>query len=399
MQASFKRLVVAAGLFALMPAAFAECSDRQLQEIADRFFETTTPSTRAAALSSALKTGAEACPDDPYAQKIAALGQANLVTWPGNPAGEALSYGSEAYAALQRMHASMPMDARTRRILTPTDQSLQINFNDSYDVSKRILEALLSAEAAAGRTAASNPPPQAGDAPIKCDVYQTAVTQEASFWVRNKQDSPGALNIINRAIANCEGNDYNLASIHAHRARASLAMLKRNPARKDAADLLRMTFADVDTLKARRGDARYDWGETDQGELTRTGWAAIASSASSLIVPADQWFAAAHLNRMLTNMSIAAALDDAYAKDIAEAGASNATYRGYRAVLSDAYKRLQALPADEQKLARTSLYTAAKMHADGSWRAEANKQLRKPFDFLYNWIDLNYKPPATASPD
>lgn len=394
-----KILLAASAVLAVAAAApaAAECTDAQLQAAAESFFDSAGPTIPAATVSGSLTTIASACPDDPYTQKIVALGFANLASRPDTANEPLLAHASNAFAAMERMHRSMPKDSRTRGVYNRSNQLVQIGFNDNYDLTSRVVRTLLVAEARAGRLAPANTLPAQGDAPITCDVFQTSLTQEVSFWIRNNQDSPGGMNILNKRIANCQGNEYNRASIHAHRARAILGMLKRSPARADAADLLRQAFADVDVLKATRENVRYDWGDSDQNELVRASWAAVTNNASGFVVPADRWFDSKIINQTLTNMSIAAALDAAYAKDIADAGGANSTFPGYRAIISDTFKRLQALPPDQQKTARTSLYTAAKMHADGTWRSDANKALKKPYDFLYNWIDPNYKPPATPA--
>lgn len=205
------------------------------------------------------------------------------------------------------------------------------------------------------------------------------------------------MNVINKRIANCEGNDYNLSSIHAHRARAMLAMLKRAPDRPDADILLMDIVADIDVLKSIRESTRYDWGESDQSELDRMSWLVVTRPGSSLAVPQARWFDASNLGKKLTNMSIAAALDAAYAADRAASDDTVAALKSYRTLIAEAYKHAQALPADQQGAGRKSLYTAAKKHADGVWRSDASKALPKPYDFLYNWIDPNYKPPATPA--
>ncbi len=66
------------------------------------------------------------------------------------------------------------------------------------------------------------------------------------------------------------------------------------------------------------------------------------------------------------------------------------------AAITPAFNRAKALPEPQQRSARLSLYEAAKKHADGVWRAEANKNVRKPPDFLYAWLDPDYKTPATT---
>ncbi len=385
------------GLSMAAQPGWGECSPAQLQIAANSFFDSADAATPAITIAASLKSISETCPDDPYAQKVAALGFANLAARPGVASDDLLGHASESFAALERMHASMPKDNRTRQIMNRSGQIIVINFKDSYDVAKRIINTLLVAEARAGRLAASNKPPKPGDAPIQCDVYQTGLTQEASFWIRNNQDSPGGMNIIDKRIANCQGNAYNLSSIHAHRARATLAMLKRAPDRPDADDLLRRILADVDVLKSTRETTRFDWGDSDQSELERLSWSIIVKPGSTFAIPQARWFETQNRDKLLTNMSIAAALDAAYAKDRTASGDAAAVLKGYRALIAEAYKQIQALPVDQQSAARKSLFTAAKKHAEGVWRSEASKTLTKPYDFLYNWIDPTYKPPATPA--
>ncbi len=385
------------GLAITAQPVWAECSPAQLQTAADSFFDSVDNTTPTSTIAASLKSIADSCPDDPYTQKIAALGFANLAARPGVTTDNLLGYASESFAALERMHGSMPKDGRTHQILNRANQTISINFTDSYDVAKRVINTLLVAEARAGRLASSNTPPKVGDAPIPCDVYQTGLTQEVSFWIRNNQDSPGGMNVINKRIANCKGNDYNLSSIHAHRARAMLAMLKRAPDRADADKLLIDIVADIDVLKSTRESTRFDWGESDQSELEHMSWVVVTKPGSSLAVPQARWFDTSNLGKTLTNMSIAAALDAAYAKDRAEGGDAVSTLRGYRTLIAEAYKQVQTLPADQQRAGRKSLYTAAKKHADGVWRSDASKALPKPYEFFYNWIDPNYKPPATPA--
>lgn len=389
--------IVWIGLAAAAQQSWAECSALELQTAADSFFSSADNTVASGEVAASLRAISDSCPDDPYTQKVAALGFANLAARSGLAPDELLAHASDAYEALERMHRNMPRDNRTRQILNRANQALHINFTDNYDVSKRIINTLLVAEARAGRLAPANMPAKAGDPPIACDVYQTSLTQEVSFWIRNNQDSPGGMNILNKRIANCQGNDYNHASVHGHRARATLAMLKRAPDRTDADKLLMDVVADIDVLKSTRENTRLDWGESDQKALERVSWTIVSKPGSTLAVPQARWFDTSSLGKTLTNMSIAAALDAAYAKDKAEGGDAVSTLKRYRTLIAEAYKQIQALPADRQGAGRKSLYTAAKMHADGVWRSEASKALPKPYDFLYNWIDPNYKPPATPA--
>lgn len=169
------------GLAIAAQPVWAECSSAQLQTAANSFFDSVDNTTPANTIAASLKSIADSCPDDPYTQKIAALGFANLAARPGVTTDNLLAYASESFAALERMHGSMPKDSRTRQILNRANQTISINFTDSYDVSKRVINTLLVVEARAGRLAASNTPPKAGDAPIQCDVFQIGLTQEVSF--------------------------------------------------------------------------------------------------------------------------------------------------------------------------------------------------------------------------
>ena len=91
---------------------------------------------------------------------------------------------------------------------------------------------------------------------------------------------------------------------------------------------------------------------------------------------------------------IASELDLAYAKDLAPGGVTtNPLYRG---VLSSAFTAARALPEPQARQARRMLHLAATRHAEGGWRREANKALKKPADYFYNWIDPDYRPPPTA---
>lgn len=123
----------------------------------------------------------------------------------------------------------------------------------------------------------------------------------------------------------------------------------------------------------------------------------IVKPGSTFAIRQALWFETQKRDKILTNMSIAAALDAAYAKNRTAAGDAAAVLKGYRALIAEAYKQIQALPVDQQSAARKSLFTAAKKHAEGVWRSEASKTLTKPYDFLYNWIDPTYKPPATQA--
>ncbi len=385
-----------AGLALAAPAALAEdCKEAQLQTIANRFFALNDASLKPAPISAALKADVAACPADAYAQKIVALAHVNMTARPNLPAAEALTYASEAYAALQAMQANMPKDNGARTVLDGKGGSVAIVLTDSYDVSKRIIETLLTAEALAGRVAPSNPPPKAGDKKLNCDVYQTGTTQQVMFWIRDKQDSPGGMNILDRTIANCTGNEYNRATTHIHRAKAISGMLKRTAGRPDAKQLVERAFADVAAFSAVRSSDGLDWSAYDQRNLNEAVWKVLSSSGGG--VPAEQWFTPANINKPFTNMSIAAALDAGYAKDVADAGAGVNTYPTYRAVISNAYARINTFPDDQKREARKSLHFAAKMHAEGTWRGEANKGLKKPMDVLYNWIDPDYKPPAAPA--
>ncbi len=127
--------------------------------------------------------------------------------------------------------------------------------------------------------------------------------------------------------------------------------------------------------------------------MTALASAILAVAASNTTLPMAQWFTPENLGKIITATSIAAQLDTAYAQDLAPVVLT--TFPLYRGVLTSAYAAARALPEAQAREARKMLYRAASQHAEGVWRREANKGLKKPAIYLYNWLDPDFKPPVT----
>lgn len=390
-----KRAAIALALGLCAAPAYAQCADEKLQAVADKFFALSTPGQTLAQTTAALKAAITACPNDAYALKIGVMGFDRVAQVTQLSPADRLAFASDSYGYLREMHLRMPTSTSDfRSVRDAAGNPVRLTLNDSSEVMKSAITTLLTVEALAGRTAPSNAPPKASDPAIDCNVYQTSVAQQAMFWINGKQDSPGAMNILDRLIAKCTGNDYNLAQTRAQRARARIAMIKRTPERADRKELLLAAMQDFDTYKASGKTSTLTWGALDDFDLSKLTSQALATWPG-FAVAEDKWFDAANLNKTVTNMSIAAKLDEAYALDQAEAAYSA---KRYIALTTPNFNKAKALPEKQAREARLSLYTAAKMHADGVWRADANKNLRKPPDFLYNWINPDYVAPVVATP-
>ncbi len=374
------------------PAAMADCAPEKLQLIVDKYSELSQAGKPLAQRGDALRAAIANCPNDAFALKLGVMGFNRLAQVTELAPGDRLAFASDSYGYLTTMNLNMPKTIETRIVRDAKGQSVVLALSDSYEVMKSAVTTLLAVEALAGRTAPTNGPPKAGDVAIPCDVYQTSMAQEAMFWIRNRQDSPGAMNMLDRLIANCTGNEYNLAETRARRARARISMINRTPERPDRAELLLGAIADIDGYKASGKTSTSTWSTFDEDDLFDLTWKALATWPG-FAVAEEKWFEPAHVNKTLTKMSIAVTLDQAYARDQAEGPYIS---KAYIAAITPAFNRAKALPEPQQRSARLSLYEAAKKHADGVWRAEANKNVRKPPDFLYAWLDPDYKTPATT---
>lgn len=391
-------LVLACG--AAAPAA-AECTMERFQIIANRYFAISSKSLDPGPISKALLEDAAVCENDAYALKIATMIQIEAATQTQANRELALAHAGEAFRLYQAMIRAMPEHTGQRTVLDHNGKIVPVDLANTYDISKSALNALLTMEAATGKISKHSPgAPKPGDPPVNCDVYASSLAQQAAFWIGDKGDSQTGWNILNGIIANCTGNEHNRASARADRAGIYLKRLRANAAAPDAMEWVRKAYEDHEAIVAFKPDGVYmKWAQSQMDELERLSFKAILSSKASL--PADQWFTPENLKKPVTRAYIAAALDTAYAKDLAEAIGGVTTYKSYREVLSPAFAAAKALPEPQARLAGKMLYAAARDHAEGRLRAPENAGLRKPYVWLYNWVDPDFKPvtaPAPASP-
>ncbi len=383
---------------ALAPAAIAECPQDRLQVLANRYFAVGDTSLDPEPVSKAILADAAACQEDPYAQKIASMAQVQLAIRTQANRDVALGHAGEAYRLYHDMVRVMPKSATGRTVVNNTGNTVVVQLNDSYEIMKSALNTLLTLEAATGKLSKHTPrPPKPGDPQIACDVYVNGLAQQTGFWIGDNGETPGASNILNSIIANCTGNEHNKMSARAHRAGALLKLARKaDKSAPGTMDLIRRAYADSEAVFAFNPKGIYsNWDDTRLGELDTLAFGVVM--AQGLALPPDKWFTPDNLGKPLTRVMMAAAIDAAYAKDMTMAGGAN-TYAAYRGVLTPAFNAAKALPEAKAREARKLLYKAAKDHADGKLRSAANAGLKKPYDWLYNWIDPDYVPPTPATP-
>lgn len=383
--------------FALLTVSPAlACTDDQLQVIANRFFALSDASLKSAPIAEALRQDLTTCVTEPVAHKIGALAFTSMAQREAANGPVAMGYAEEAMRELLIMQAIMGTNPRTRMVDNQNGTPTPVGFTDSYDVSKRIVRLLLAAEARAGRklniAALSKP----GDQPLKCDVYASSMGQQVAYWMKEQKGlTSGGLALIDHLLSKCQPADYNGLSIRGYRIDLMLSLIDLRPGAADAMTRLREAQADSDFIFAQRPTGLHTgWGPSDLKRLERATWNVVAASNTAL--PMAQWFTPENLGKITTVTDIAAQLDTAYAQDLSPGGLT--TYPLYRGILTPAYAAARALPEPQAREARKMLYRAASQHAEGVWRREANKALKKPAVYLYNWIDPDFKPATAATP-
>ncbi len=391
----FRQTLLAAALALTAAPAFAQCGDAQLQAVADHFFDLSNPDVKTAPTAAALRQALVTCVTEPAAHKIGALAFVAMAQREATNGPLALSYAEEAMRELLIMQAIMGSNPRTRLVANQNGTSTPIGFSDSYDVSKRTVRLLLAAEAGAGRkldiAALSKP----GDQPLKCDVYAGSMGQQAAYWMKDQKGlTSGGLALLDHLLSKCQPADYNGLSIRGYRIDLMLSLIDLRPGAADAMQRLREAQADSDFIFAQRPTGLHNgWGPADLNRLERATWKVV--SASNTTLPMAQWFTPENLGKITTAINIAAQLDTAYAQDLAPGGVT--TFPLYRGLLTPAYAAARSLPEPQAREARKMLHRAASQHAEGVWRREANKALKKPAIYLYNWIDPDYKPPVAPA--
>lgn len=375
------------------PPALA-CTDAQLQVIANRYFALSEASLKPAPIVEALRQDLVTCATEPAAHKIGALAFSVMAQRESANGPVAIGYAEEAMRAVLTMQAIMGSKPTIRNVSDRNGALTPIRFDDSYDVSKRALHLLLALESRAGRPISFAALSKPDDQPLNCDIYAGSMAQQAVFWMKDQKTlTPGGSAFLDRLLSACADADYDGLSIRGYRIDLLLSAVEAAPAGANALAWLRQAQADSDAIFAQRPEGLHiGWKTDDLSRLERATWSVASASAVSL--PTDQWFTPQNLGKPLTVAVIASELDLAYAKDLAPGGVTtNPLYRG---VLSSAFTAARALPEPQARQARRMLHLAATRHAEGGWRREANKALKKPADYFYNWIDPDYRPPPTA---
>lgn len=387
-------IMLAVVIGGLAPAAIAQCTDDHLQRVANRYYALGDNSLKSAPIAEALRQDLAICATEPAAHKIAAMAFRVMAQREAANRPVSLGYAEEAMREVLYMQAIMGSNPPLRFVNSVDGATTQIQFTDSYEVSKQIVHLLLATEPNAGRAIDFNAVLRQGDPAVRCDVYASSTAQQAAYWMKERKIlTPGGVALVERMLATCKPDDYNGLSIRGYRIDLLLSLVDAAPGGPGAMKWLSDARADSDAIFAKRPEGLYTgWKKSDVARLDRMTWKVIA--ANNIMLPMDQWFTPANLGAPMTPMIIAAQLDAAYAQDMAPSAVS--TYAAYRAVLTPAYAAARALPETKAREARKMLYLAAKRHADGEWRRDANRALKKPFDFLYNWIDPDFVAPPTA---
>jgi hypothetical protein len=381
--------------FALGAAAPAfACTDAQMQIIANRFFALGDASLKSAPIAEALRQDLATCASEPGARKIGALAFEAMARRDAANGPVAMGYAEEAMREVFILQAIMGNNPRVRHVANQTGATTPVTFDDSYEVSKRVVQTLLALELRAGRTIDLGAILKPGDPLLKCDIHASSTAQQAAYWMKDRKGlTTGGMALVDRMLAACQPADYNGLSIRGYRADLLLSVIDQRPAAPDAVSRLREAQADSDAIFAQMPTGLHiGWKPSDLDRLDRATWKVV--SASNVTLPMEQWFTPDNIGKTTTTAIIAAQLDLAYAQDLAPGGLT--TFPLYRGVLTPAYALARALPEAQAREARKMLHRAASRHADGAWRREANKALKAPAAYLYNWIDPDYKAPAPA---
>ena len=202
-----------------------------------------------------------------------------------------------------------------------------------------------------------------------------------------KKFTPGGKAFLDGILSACAPADYNGLSIRGYRIDLMLSLVDAAPVGPAAIAWLDQARADSAAIFAQRPDGLHiGWKASDLPRLERSTWKVVSSNAVTM--PMTEWFKPQNLGKPKTAAIIASELDLAYAKDLAPGGVT--AFPLYRGVLAPAFAAAKLLPEPQAREARKMLHRAAVQHAEGFWRRDANKALKKPAAYLYNWIDPDY---------
>lgn len=338
------------------------------------------PDADLAKVSGDIDTVAAACPADPFVLKVAAVTKRALAN-ASAPAARAKLRG-EAWTMWRK--AGSARSAGQPDVMTVAGYG-PIDFEDSYQLQRALINELLAEEQKAGAIVAEHAPFRSGDAIPDCVDDWDNVAAQVRLFVSDRGFVDAGLNFLNRAVAACEANIATKRDADILAARATVLMRGVEQG-KAPAGALDQAFEDAARYVQIRGYSVVWWSEFDDKRLRDL---AVAQAIKGDGVPETEWFALANLKKQTTYLAIALALDKAWAEAQA-AGALATAYKSYRDVVFVQYNRAKAdANADA---ARFALAQGAKMHATGVVRRPENRELPAPPAFLWNWIHADVKP-------
>lgn len=359
--------------------AFAECPDNALQSTADNFIAVSQPGADVSEILKTVDGLVEACPNDPFVLKLAAITYAN-----GPSPDTATSVGrlTTSLNLISRMWDNINEGGLTRSVTGPNGQKQVVNFLDLYGIEKQITFGLLQAEQMSGVQSSYTHSPASSDAEMGCRGMYSSAASLASQWIQSQGDHPGAYSLMDDRIARCEADlaDRRYTGMLGNRARALLASIQRNPRQEGALEKAAQAKVDSERFVELFGEYDYaGWSQSDEQALKQATGTVRANQPFEL---SEAAFKSPQLEDPATQHALALMLDDVWAKD-SEAGLAGA-YKTYRATLNTAYELTKS--ADDPDSARAMLYKAIEAHASGEVRAPGHESLEPPPAFLYKWI-------------
>lgn len=384
----FATLLLGTGLIAA-PAA-AQCPENALQVAVNNFVEVTKPNAPIATHLANIDQVIAACPAEPYVLKAAAMTYASA---PPPDAATAVKRPSRTREIFRQMWASLTGNTPAKLVMVENGP-VYFGFDDVYNMESEVRALLFRAELIAGVLAPEDQPMGQGAPMRACESNDSSDSQRAYFWIKDQGDHPGAFNLLDRVAAYCEAEIANGRNeeMLSHRARALIASARRDLKKPDAPAKLQKAKADGERYFAiRKGWDTLYWREAESKELDGL----LLQVSGKTAIAKEDWFKQPVMSDPEIEMIIAMHLDDIWARD-AKAGGIAQAHKIYRDEMSKL--GAQAFAAQDRAAARTLLYKAAKAHADGKVRAEANLGLKAPPEFLYRWLDPTYTPPPAAAP-
>lgn len=372
--------IMAAGALLLAPCAAAQaCPDTELAAAVQRSEAVGKPGVDTSKLAEETKASDAACATDPYVLK------ANTLTWRAlalstADMGRALEHADAAWRDLLRVEAQTVPSITPARQVMIEGKRRQVDFGNAMDVSKRVVELLLTTEVRSGRIAPSNPPPGPGVALPPCKYGVTDHARYARDFL-DQTDSQGALNLLDRSVEACEAAVWQGRFTRIYRAQGRAIWASRNPSAPGALEKMLEAARDVSSISYIDREIPLDWTNDAIGAFNKAMF--TVASANDYMLPIDRWFTPDNLNRSWTNAAMGVAFDRAWAKGQATGGGVAERLTPYRDLYVEAYRAANSVAESERTAAKTALYWSARRHAEGTFRGKGNEALPPPPDFLW----------------